>query len=118
MGLKASCHWRLFISFPSNFSLKKRGQQLKRMYSAIPEAVKESSLRSSSPDSSSMSSSLRFAASLPLLKCSCLNLSRAYCMYRMLTLKNVLTEKVTNRKNTLKTGIIFIIHIYCGLVKV
>ncbi len=44
MGLNASGHLRFFTSLPSNFSLKKRGQQLKRMYSAIPEAVKESLL--------------------------------------------------------------------------
>lgn len=83
MGLKASGHLRFLTSLPSNFSLKKRGQQLKRMYSAMPEAVKTPSV-SSSP-SSGMSilklSSLIPAASL-CLYVVVFNLFGDYCIYR------------------------------------
>jgi len=53
MGLKASCQVRFLTSLPSNLSLKKRGQQLKRMYSAMPEAVNPKAMSSSSSSGTS-----------------------------------------------------------------
>jgi len=64
MGLKASGQVRFLTSLPSNFSLKNLGQQLKRMYSAIPEAVKAPSVSSSwSSLNSMLKSSLNLDAS-------------------------------------------------------
>ena len=66
MGLKMG-HLRVSASSSSwSLSLKNLGQQLKRMYSAIPEAVKESLLRFFLCECSKLLSSLLngFAASL------------------------------------------------------
>jgi hypothetical protein len=41
MGLNASCHLRLFSLARSILSLKKRGQQSKRINSASPDASSE-----------------------------------------------------------------------------
>ncbi len=74
MGLKASGHLRFLTSLPSNFSLKNRGQQLKRMYSAIPEAVKQPSLSSSS----SGISMLKLSSLIPAASCMSTLLSLTY----------------------------------------
>jgi len=73
MGLKASSQTLLRTSLPSNLSLKNRGQQLKRMYSAIPDAVRVPSLSSSS--SSNATSMLKSSSIVPLAPHICLLLT-------------------------------------------
>jgi hypothetical protein len=69
MGLKASGQVRFLTSLPSNFNLKNRGQQLKRMYSAMPDAVRAPSVSSSSPSATSM---LKSSSTVPAPHKRCL----------------------------------------------